>query len=407
VTPGLVGDPAGLDALREVTVAALDLAASGFGARRVGLAVLDASTGDFRATAVDVPQLLQEEAGTAIPELLLEELRRISPREILLSRDVDGVVLAQVEAALPETALTRVDGAGFDPAGAPARPEGFDPQEASAENRAAAALLSYLGANQPFALAHAPRLRCYRLADTMVLDEATRTHLELFANNVDHGRSGTLAEQLDQTTTALGARRMAQWLRYPLLDPMAIRERQDGVAHLAERDRPRARLREALRDVRDLERILTRAIRPTAVPRDLGVLRSSLLALPAVCASLAETLAGGTPAAAGGIHELGREAALLPEAEGLPGVLALPEPLPELCGLLAEGLVDDPPVIARGSRGAGETGYIRAGFRPELDVLRESASKGREWIAGLEAQERDRSSTTRSTAIPSRSRRVN
>jgi DNA mismatch repair protein MutS len=207
---------------------------------------------------------------------------------------------------------------------------------------------------------------------------------------VDHGRSGTLAEQLDQTTTALGARRMAQWLRYPLLDPMAIRERQEGVAHLAERDRPRARLREALRDVRDLERILTRAIRPTAVPRDLGVLRSSLLALPAVCAALAETLPGGTPAAAGGLHEFGREAALLPEPEGLPGVLALPEPLPELCGLLAEGLVDDPPVIARGSRGAGETGYIRAGFRPELDVLRESASKGREWIAGLEAQERDR-----------------
>ena len=59
--------------------------------------------------------------------------------------------------------------------------------------------------------------------------------------------------------------------------------------------------------------------------------------------------------------------------------------------MLAEGLIDDPPVIARGSRGANETGYIREGFRPELDVLRESASKGREWIAGLEAKERERS----------------
>jgi DNA mismatch repair protein MutS len=67
-----------------------------------------------------------------------------------------------------------------------------------------------------------------------------------------------------------------------------------------------------------------------------------------------------------------------------------PEPLSELVALLQDGLIDDPPVIARGSRGAGETGYIRAGYRPELDVFREAADKGREWIAGLEASERER-----------------
>jgi DNA mismatch repair protein MutS len=70
--------------------------------------------------------------------------------------------------------------------------------------------------------------------------------------------------------------------------------------------------------------------------------------------------------------------------------LEVPEPLPELTGLLEEGLIDDPPVIARGSRGANETGYIREGYRSELDLLRESADKGREWIAGLEADERTR-----------------
>ncbi|MBW2271693.1 MAG: DNA mismatch repair protein MutS [Deltaproteobacteria bacterium] len=387
VTPGLVGDPEGLEAVREVTLAALDLSAPG----RAGLAVLDASTGDFRVTGVESGGGLEGRVagglagavagGAEIPELLLEELRRVAPREILLSRELDGLVAERLQTALPGAALTRVDAAGFDPASAPARPEGFDPEERSPESRAAAALLSYLGANQPFALAHAPRLRRYHLGDTMVLDEATRTHLELFANNVDRGRSGTLIEQLDHTSTALGARRLAQWLRYPLLTPDSIGERHAAVAYLAERDRPRAQLREALRAVRDLERILTKAIRPTAVPRDLGQLRSSLLALPAVCAALEE--------ARGRAGE--GESALLPEDSEGPALLAAPVLLPELCTLLCEGLVDDPPVIARGSRGAGATGYIRAGFRPELDVLRESASKGREWIAGLEARERDRS----------------
>ncbi len=74
----------------------------------------------------------------------------------------------------------------------------------------------------------------------------------------------------------------------------------------------------------------------------------------------------------------------------LPASLTLPEPVPEAAELLRDALVDEPRPVPRGSRGAGETGYVRQGFRPELDVLRESALKGREWIAGLEARERDR-----------------
>jgi DNA mismatch repair protein MutS len=209
----------------------------------------------------------------------------------------------------------------------------------------------------------------------MVLDASTCTHLELFENNMDRGREGTVVDLLDASVTSLGARRIAQWLRYPLLRSREITERQEGVGYLFERDRPRARLRDALRPVRDLERILTKAIRPTATPRDLGVLRDSLRALPEVCASLSVKT---------------ETEDLLPDAD-LPGSLTLPEPLPDLAGLLSDGLIDDPPIVARGSRGAGETGYIREHYRPELDLLRESASKGREWIAGLEASERVRS----------------
>jgi len=365
VTPGLVGDPTGLDGSREVTVMCVALGKPG---EPAGLAILDASTGDFRATRVE------SRAGDGVPELLVEELRRVAPREIICDSDTETRLEPLVRSLMSTTVLTRVPNASFDPRQAPEQPEGFDPRGSGPEDRAAAAMISYLGVNQPFALASVPRLRNYRLGDTMVLDASTCTHLELFENNVDRGRDGTVVELLDASVTALGARRIAHWLRYPLLRSQEIGERQEGVGYLVERDRPRARLRDALRQVRDLERILTKAIRPTANPRDLGVLRDSLLALPEVRASLSAKTGTGD---------------LLPEAE-LPASVLLPEPLPDLATLLSEGLVDDPPVVARGSRGAGETGYIRENYRPELDLLRESASKGREWIAGLEASERTR-----------------
>jgi DNA mismatch repair protein MutS len=137
--------------------------------------------------------------------------------------------------------------------------------------------------------------------------------------------------------------------------------------------------------VRDLERLLARVARPSAVPRDLGALRNSLAALPEVAAALA-VFAGA--AADGSTEE--SEVLVEPEHRSLPTALVAPVPLGELTALLEEGLIDDPPVIPRGSRGANETGYIREAFRADLDALREGAAKGREWIAGLEAREREK-----------------
>jgi DNA mismatch repair protein MutS len=387
VTPGLVGDPEGLDGGREVALVAIAPAHDG----EIGLAALDATTGDFRATRVrdeSGPEAAPGAEGTegageapGWPGLVWEELERISPREVLVEAEVADVVAARLRELLPEASLSVVDAARFDPAEVPVAPEGLAALGSGADARAAAALLSYLVENQPFAAAQVPRLRPYALGDTMVLDASTRAHLELFENGIDRSRRDTLIAQVDETTNPLGARRLARWLGYPLLDTVAIRERQDAVAFLADRDRLRARLRDALGAVRDLERLLAKALRPSAVPRDLGTLRTSLQALPEVRALLEE----GEGAAGSSLlaSEDGKDVAL-------PSALAPPSPVPELQRLLEESLIDDPPVIARGSRGANETGYIREGFRAELDALRESAGKGREWIAGLEVQERER-----------------
>ena len=364
VTPGLVGDPAGLEGACEVALAAIALLPD-----EAGVAALEASTGNFRATRRD------REPG-ALPPALLDELGRIGPREILLSSDLpdDAPEAVQLRARLPKAAFTRVAPETFRPSDAPVAPHGFDPDGRGAALSAAAAVLHYVAAQQPAALDHAPRLRHYGLGDTMILDGSTRQHLELFENGEDRSRRGTLIERIDETRTPLGARRLSQWVAYPLCEPAAITARQDAVAWLADRDRPRGRVREALAPVRDLERLYARCARPGAQPRDLAALRASLSALPHVVDAL---------------HEGDGD---LVDADGaaVPPALPCPEPLPDVTGLLWEAVVDEPKPLPRGSRGANESGYIRPGFRAELDAIHEGAAKGREWIAGLEAEERER-----------------
>jgi DNA mismatch repair protein MutS len=360
VTPGLAGDPERIESGRELSLVAL------WPGETFGLAVLEASTGELRATQVAAPD-------GRMPGQLLEELRRIDPRELLLPDSAQELA----EALAPEfgdAARTLVDASRFGPGPLPSEIEGLAPDAADPASCAAAALLRYLGTNQPAALVHTTKLRRYALGEAMLLDAATCTHLELFRNSEDGTRARTVFERLDATVTPLGGRRLARWLAYPLLDPAVIHERQDAVAHLADRDRPRARLREALRPVRDLERLLAKAARPSATPRDLVALRRSLDALPGVVLAL----------------QAGDEERLDAGAETLPRALPCPEPQSSAAALLAEALVDEPPALARGSRGANETGFIRRGFHAELDGLREGVSKGREWIAGLEADERAR-----------------
>jgi len=373
VTPGLVGDPASLDGRQEVALVAL---VPGGPDGTAGLAALDVSTGDFRAALVPGAR----EGG--LPSALVEELERIAPRELLLPAAHAEALGPLLERHLPGVARTELAQERFDPAAMADHAEGLEPDAADPAARAAAGLLGYLVANQPFALHQTRRLRRYALSDAMVLDAATRRHLELFESSEDRSRRGTLVATLDRTASAPGARRLARWVAYPLLDPDAIAARQEGVAWLAERDRLRARLRKALAGVRDPERLFAKAGRPGATPRDLAALRESLAALPAV----AEALAG----AGGAAEREAKDDSFPGAAAGRPALLAAPAPVPEAVRLLAEALVDDPPALLRGSRGAGETGYIREGFRPELDALRDAARKGRETIAGLESRERER-----------------
>jgi DNA mismatch repair protein MutS len=320
VTPGLVANPERLSSPGANYLAAV-LADAG----TWGLAFADVSTGEFRCTEL------------ARREWLEAELDRLAPREVL-TRDADKALAGERRAvALPD--------ADFEPGAA--RLEGVGPVAL----RAAAALERRVAALQP----GAPPLaapRPYAAGEFLLLDAATRRHLELFANTRDGSRRGTLLELLDRTRTPMGRRQLERWIGEPLREPAAIRARQDAVSAWLSPDSRRRALGEALRGVADLERLTTRVCLPTSGPRDLVALRASL----------------GAAAAVDAIEPLGDRA-------------------DELRAELERVLVDDPPLAPRGEP---HTGYVADGADTEVDALRKAAEEGDAFFAALEARERER-----------------
>jgi DNA mismatch repair protein MutS len=193
----------------------------------------------------------------------------------------------------------------------------------------------------------------------------TRRNLELVEPLRPGAAGATLLDGLDRTMTPMGARLLRRWLLAPLVQPAAINARLDAVAVLAGDARGRARLREALDGVHDLERLAGRAALGRATPRELGALRDSVLRLPDVRAAL------------DGLEARAR-AALLEEAADRFDLLS------DLGDELARALVDRPPAQAP------DGDAIRAGYDQELDELKDARDGGKQYIAGLQARERER-----------------
>jgi DNA mismatch repair protein MutS len=370
VTPGVVLDEESLDPRAPSYVAA----AVGEARGGYGLAYLDVTTGDFCAT--EAPSI----------EALCEEIGRVAPRELVFGRrDADRALLelvraahprvprAQVDDGVPAVELPRALGAAFDPGLLESSPRAAE---------AMAAVLRYARATQPGAELPLRGVELTARADTLVIDEQARAHLELAESLLDRRRSGSLIEVLDQTRTAMGGRLLRRWLLFPSVDLATIRRRHDAVERLVGAHAARDRARQLLGDVADLERLVGRARLGVATPRDLAVLGRSLGLLPAIAEALDAAHAVELRGSAAGETDLLR----LTEAEGEAGADDLGA---ELAAELVRVLRPDAPALAR------EGGYVNAGVSPELDELRDIASGGRERIAAIEIRERER------TGIPS------
>ncbi|MCX6069523.1 MAG: DNA mismatch repair protein MutS, partial [Chloroflexi bacterium] len=238
---------------------------------------------------------------------------------------------------------------------------GFGLQDKPLAIRAAGGLLAYLGEAQEAVLPLLTRLSTYTLDDFMVLDGATRRNLELTETLRTGEVRGSLLGVLDATLTPMGRRLIRSWMGTPLLDRERIERRLDQVEAFASSGMARAEVRNALRPVGDLERLSNRATAGLASPRDVAALRETLRRIPAVQNHLRD-------GALGAVQLL---------AEQIDGC-------EELLALLDRALVDDPPATL------AHVGVIRPGFAERLDSVVESSRHAREWIAGLEAVERER-----------------
>jgi DNA mismatch repair protein MutS len=226
--------------------------------------------------------------------------------------------------------------------------------------RAASAIIAYLENNAPESLKLLRAFEPYGAANYLSLDETTRVNLELIADY--HGdRRGSLLHILDRSSTPMGARRLRQWLLYPLLDEKAIGARLDGVQEFVESFSLREELKLRLKKVQDLERLAGRTVSGSAAPKDLIAIKETLGAVGSV-----------------------REQLQSVGAEILIGLRERLADIPEVVALIERSIVDDPPLSLK------DGGFIRAGFDPELDEIRGARTHAKDWIANFEAAEKRR-----------------
>lgn len=352
VTPGTIVEPGLLDDRRNNYLAAVVLEG-----KKVGIAYTDITTGEFAATQIEADDPLLA---------LREELERLRPAEIIVDqaneRELEGLGLnahltpyeswhfelgTARQALLDHFEVATLDGFGLE-----GKPLAL---------RAAGAIIQYLGETQKSALHLLSSLKTYSVSEFMVLDPATRRNLELSETIRGRERKGSLLWVLDQTRTPMGGRLLHRWVNQPLIKIDEINRRLDAVEALYRDTILRAKVRELLKQVSDLERLVGRVRQGIAGPRDLVGIRKTLEAVTQLRKAMEER---ATPP--------------------LQPILQKLDPVSEVIHLISRAITDDPPATVTGG------GIIKPGFSKELDEIIEASRNAKEWIARLEARERQR-----------------
>jgi DNA mismatch repair protein MutS len=373
--------------------------------KKFGMAFADLTTGDFQTTEVEGESAL------------LTELQRLRPAELIYPAEA-AIVRDLLRGHSRESGpLPASDGEkGSVPAG-PARvpygwvlnayedwvfaPEtavftvrdhfkvasldGFGLKDRMAAIGAAGAVLHYLTQHLRRDATNLTRVTFYQRNDYLALDFTTLRHLEILEPlHQDAPRTATLYGALNRTVTPMGARRLRDWLSQPLASLEPIRRRQEALQTLIENAAGLESLRARLSDIRDLERTIGRLGAGTGNGRDLSALRVGLEQLPALKKALRELADRQPHVSPDSLGESVFGGANHPP-NGRPTLLSQFEAditeLPELAGLIARAIVDEPPLALK------EGGLIRDGFDAALDELRTATRGGKDWIAKLQQDE--------------------
>ena len=326
-----------------------------------GIAYTDLSTGELKATELHA---------TGFRDQLKNEIAKINPREIIANAFLlEEDFLDELKLQSGASCGVENDQA-FDSSNAETlilrqfkvkSLKSLGLESASAAVKALGALLGYLFATQKHGLTHINRLELYNASSHMSLDKSTLKNLEITESLSDQKTQGSLLGILDKTHTAMGSRKLKQWLREPLNDLPGIQERLNSVETLINDLLLRNDLRHGLKQMYDLERLAGRIGCGNANGRDLSALKQSVFVIPELKSELAmsqDTL----------LSKLNDEI----------------DPLTAIYALIDQGIVEDPPFLLR------EGNLIKFGYSDELDQIKLSIKEKQNWIGALESVEKER-----------------
>ena len=328
-------------------------------ADRYGVSLADVSTGEYFLTEVSSAKKMEDEIIKFSPaEIICNEPLLMSGTDLDALKDRLGISVFPLDAAyFDDEQCRRALLEHFQVASMEALGLG----DYTLGVLAAGALMRYLLDTQKNSLSQMTRLVPYSTGKYMVLDSSTRRNLELTETLREKQKRGSLLWVLDKTKTAMGARMLRTYIEQPLLEKETIEARLDAIEELNNNAIMREEIREYLNPVYDLERLVSRITYQSANPRDLVAFKSSLSMLPAIKYLLKDSVCGELKT----VEE---------ELDALEDVHAL----------ISKAIVDEPPMIVR------EGGIIKEGYNEEVDKLRQAKTEGKNWLAQLEEQERER-----------------
>ena len=328
-------------------------------ADRYGLSVADVSTGDYFVTELDSgKKLLDEIAKFAPSEIICNEPFYMSGMDLDDLKDRLGIAIYSLDAwYFDDNMCDRILKEHFKVSAL----EGLGLADYNCGVIAAGALLQYLYETQKTTLSHLTHITGYTTGKYMLLDSSTRRNLELCETLREKQKRGSLLWVLDKTKTAMGARTLRSYVEQPLIDSNAILRRLTAVEELKDNAIAREEMREYLSPVYDLERLISRITYQSANPRDLAAFQASLQMLPPIKYILEDM-----------------------QSDLLKELYEELDPLQDLCTLVSDALIDDPPLAMK------EGGIIRDGYNEEVDRLRSAKTEGKTWLAELEAEEREK-----------------
>lgn len=308
-----------------------------------GFAYTDLSTGEIKVSLIDSL------------DLLLNEMLSLQTKEVVLNQSMPTEV---VQAFVQQQILVSYQGDTNDTAEISFVSQNIaQPLELAVIKQ----LVGYLAATQKRHLGHLQRAQEYELSQYLKLDHSAKMNLELTASLRTGHKSGTLLWLLDETKTAMGGRLLKQWLERPLLDAKAIQNRQNQVANFLNHYFERTNLQDSLTKVYDLERLAGRVAFGSVNGRDLIQLKTSLEQIPTIKATLAT----------------------INDDHAFDQALTQLDPVDDVRQLIETAIMPEPPISIT------DGGLIQNGYNQTLDDYRDAMSNGKQWLAQLEAKERE------------------